>query len=48
MIKTPNITLRSIELDKAVIGWSTANPYEAAVQCEAPGTRVEGFVIKCV
>lgn len=47
VVRTPNITLRSIELDKAVIAWGTPNPYEAALQCEAPGLTVEGFAIKC-
>lgn len=47
VVRTPNITLRSIELDKAVIAWSTPNPYEAALQCEAQGLTVEGFAIKC-
>lgn len=30
-----------------MIAWSTADPYEAALQCEAPGLAVEGFAIKC-
>ena len=46
VVTVPNITLISSKDLAAELEWSTDDPYEASIECTAPGLRVDGLKIR--